>query len=129
MRKNILPYTFLSLLGVLIVVTMSVRYGISVEKKNMTNEFIQDLIVKLTLTPAPKQVFETVVHKACSLKYVITEGRSKDVAILCPESPSASDQARLLSEGYAKKDIGTVEAYLKIPDELRVLVEESIHTY
>lgn len=126
-RKNI-PQAFLASLVLLLLIVVSVRYGIYVQKRSQLNEYVFDLQTKLSLTPSPVQKMPLVkkyVDKPCGVTYLLPETATISAQIACSES-TASSASELRALGYQSTSLNTQEIFFKIDALNQDLVQQSL---
>lgn len=126
-RKNI-PQAFLASLVLLLLIVVSVRYGIYVQKRSQLNEYVFDLQTKLSLTPSPVQKMPLVkrhVDKSCGVTYLLPEISTISAQIACAES-TASTASELRTLGYMSTTLNTREIFFKIDALNQDLVQQSL---
>jgi hypothetical protein len=126
-RLNI-PQAFLASLVLLLLIVVSVRYGIYVQKRSQLNEYVFDLQTKLSLTPSPVQKMPLVkkyVDKSCGVTYLLPETATISAQIACSES-TASSASELRALGYQSTSLNTQEIFFKIDVLNQDLVQQSL---
>lgn len=126
-RPNI-PQAFLASLVLLLLIVVSVRYGIYVQKRSQLNEYVFDLQTKLSLTPSPVQKMPLVkryVDKPCGVTYLLPETATISAQIACAES-TASSASELRALGYQSRSLNTQEIFFKIDVLNQDLVQQSL---
>lgn len=126
-RPNI-PQAFLASLVLLLLIVVSVRYGIYVQKRSQLNEYVFDLQTKLSLTPSPVQKMPLVkkyVDKPCGVTYLLPETATISAQIACSES-TASSASELRALGYQSTSLNTQEIFFKIDALNQDLVQQSL---
>ncbi len=119
---------FLICLSLLLLVVISVRYGIYVQKRTQVNEYLFNLQTKLSLTPSPVQkmpVLKKHVDEPCGISYLLPETATISAQIVCAES-TASNAAELRALGYQSTTVGTKDIYFMIDSLNQDLVRQSL---
>jgi len=76
--KNKAPILVLSVLTIILVFIVGIRYGQHVESTNKQNAYNFNLATKIVPTTPPKQVeFVTYSHKQCKVEFVIPDSLKK----------------------------------------------------
>jgi hypothetical protein len=126
-RPNI-PQAFLVSLTLLLLVVISVRYGIYVQKRTQVNEYLFNLQTKLSLTPSLVQkmpLLKKHVDEPCGVTYLLPETATISAQIACSES-TASSASELRALGYQSTSLNTQEIFFKIDALNQDLVQQSL---
>jgi hypothetical protein len=126
-RPNI-PQAFLVSLTLLLLVVISVRYGIYVQKRTQVNEYLFNLQTKLSLTPSPVQkmpLLKKHVDEPCGVTYLLPEAATMSAQVECAES-AASNAGELRALGYQSTMLNTREIFFRIDALNQDLVRQSL---
>lgn len=126
-RRNI-PLAFLASLVLLLLVVISVRYGIYVQKRTQVNEYLFDLQTKLSLTPSPVQkmpLLKKYIDEPCGVTYLLPDTATISAQIMCAES-TASNAGELSALGYQSTVLNAREIFFKIDALNQDLVRQSL---
>lgn len=125
MSRRSLPYFFLAVLVLCVLLAAAVRYGAYIQAQSQKNEYVAKIITQLTSSPLPTPPGPTIkhfTHGVCHLDYLAYSDSS--VEFICDdETITATNAAQLLS-GFTQAKVGTVSAFFKTnnPAEIELIL-------
>ncbi len=131
MTSKSIPFAFLVFLAIFLLIIISVRYGIYVQKSSQVNEYLFKVQAQLSLTPSPTmkmQKYQKITDKSCLITYVLPTTTTVPTQIACAES-TASSEGELRELGYQETSLDARQIFFKVDDVYRDLFLQTIATY
>lgn len=128
------PQSWILLIVLATVVSFAagLRQGVTVERRNITQQASLSKVVAPTTTPLVTQHFYQVFNDACGLQFVLPGNFSSDSAqldVICAQQTSTT-AAQLKENGYKRTAIasgaGELDVWIKSPPDLQLLIDQTI---